>query len=74
MRILKTFLLLCLALNMQAIEIPKTGPQYMPTEMEPIVAPFDVSGIRKPAFASRTATVKMNRKGLSTKLSANTLK
>jgi polygalacturonase len=45
----------------------KAGPQYMPAEISPIVAPFDVSGINRPAFAQRMATVKMNREGLSTK-------
>ena len=49
------------------MEKPKAGPQYMPAEMEPIVAPFDVSGIHKPEFAHRTATVKMAKKGLSTR-------
>lgn len=44
----------------------KAGPQYMPADMEPITAPFDVSGIRKPVFAQRSETVRMNRKGLST--------
>ncbi|MCR4914327.1 MAG: hypothetical protein K6A96_01015 [Prevotella sp.] len=45
----------------------KAGPQYMPAEIPPIEAPFDVSGISRPVFAQRTVTVKMNREGLSTK-------
>lgn len=45
----------------------KAGPQYMPVEIPPIVAPFDVSGISRPVFAQRMMTVKMNREGLSTK-------
>ena len=44
----------------------KTGPEYMPAVMEPITAPFDVSGISRPVFADRMATVKMNKRGLST--------
>lgn len=58
---------LCASLTAGAIEKPKAGPQYMPEVMEPITAPFDVSGIHKPEFASRTATVRMAKKGLSTK-------
>ena len=45
----------------------KAGPQYMPAEIPPIVAPFDISGISRPVFAQRMMTVKMNREGLSTK-------
>ncbi len=68
MRKAATILLaLCMSLTAWAFEKPKAGPQYMPTEIEPIVAPFDVSGIHKPQFASATATVKMAKKGLSTK-------
>ncbi|MBQ8467917.1 MAG: hypothetical protein IJ546_09540, partial [Prevotella sp.] len=44
-----------------------TGPEYMPEVMDPVTAPFDVNGISRPVFAERTTTVKMNRKGLSTK-------
>ncbi|MBQ9671436.1 MAG: hypothetical protein IJV34_01110 [Prevotella sp.] len=58
---------LCASLTAWAIEIPKAGPQYMPEVMETIVAPFDVSGIHMPTFAASTATVKMAKKGLSTK-------
>ncbi len=50
-------LALCASLTAWAIEMPKAGPQYMPEVMEPIVAPFDVSGIHKPEFASRSVTV-----------------
>ena len=45
----------------------KAGPEYMPAEMEPVTAPFDVSGISRPVFADRTRTVKMNKRGLSTR-------
>lgn len=44
-----------------------TGPEYMPEVMEPVKAPFDVSGISRPVFADRTRTVKMNKRGLSTR-------
>ena len=60
-------LALCTSMMAWAIEKPKAGPQYMPEVMEPIAAPFDVSGIHKPEFANRSATVKMAKKGLSTK-------
>lgn len=59
-------LALCASLTTWAIEMPKAGPQYMPEVMEPIVAPFDVSGIHLPVFAQRTTVVKMARNGLST--------
>ena len=39
----------------------------MPAEVETIVAPFDMSGVHKPEFATVTTTVKMTKKGLSTK-------
>lgn len=58
---------LMVALSARAMKIPQAGPQYMPEVMELITAPFDVSGIRMPVFTSRSATVKMNRRGLSTK-------
>ena len=57
---------LCASLIAGAIDIPQAGPQYMPDGMEPIVAPFDVSGIHRPEFAPHSVTVKMVRKGLST--------
>ena len=60
-------LVLCASLTAWAIEIPKAGPQYMPAEVEPIVAPFDMSGVHKPEFATATTMVKMAKKGLSTK-------
>lgn len=44
----------------------RVGPQYMPTDIASIKAPFDVSGIKRPVFANRTTTVKMKRNGLST--------
>ena len=66
-RTLTILVCLCVSLVAWAIEIPKAGPQYMPNEIEPIVAPFDVSGIQKPMFVNRTITVKMAKKGLSTK-------
>ena len=59
-------LLLLLPLHAEAQQM-KAGPEYMPAEMEPITAPFDVCGISRPAFADRTATVKMNKRGLSTR-------
>ena len=49
------------------IEKPLAGPQYMPAEMEPVVAPFDVSGIHLPEFVNRSTTVKMAKRGLSTR-------
>ena len=62
-----TLLTFCASLTAWAIDIPKAGPQYMPEVMEPVVAPFDVSGIQKPEFAKAAVTVKMAKKGLSTK-------
>ena len=59
-------LLLLLPLHAEA-QLMKTGPEYMPAEMEPVTAPFDVSGISRPVFADRTRTVKMNKRGLSTR-------
>ena len=59
-------LLLLLPLHAEAQQM-KAGPEYMPAEMEPITAPFDVCGISRPVFADRTATVKMNKRGLSTR-------
>lgn len=44
-----------------------TGPEYMPEVMDPVTAPFDVNGISRPVFAERTTTVKMNKRGLSTR-------
>lgn len=67
MKKIMTALALCASLVAWGIDIPKAGPQYMPAEIESIVAPFDVSGIQKPAFATATTTVKMAKKGLSTK-------
>ncbi len=62
------FVLCLFVINrVSGIEIEKAGPQFMPAEIEPIAAPFDISGIKKPQFAERTATVRMNRNGLSTK-------
>ena len=67
MKKIATFLLiLCTSLTAWAVEVSKVGPQYMPAEIEPIVAPFDVSGIHKPVFARRTTTVKMSKNGHST--------
>jgi polygalacturonase len=59
-------LLLLLPLHAEA-QLMKAGPEYMPAEMEPVTAPFDVSGISRPVFADRTRTVKMNKRGLSTR-------
>ena len=62
-----TACLLFVALSVKAIEVPNAGPQYMPVQIDSIVAPFDVSGIHKPVFVSNTVTVKMPKKGLSTR-------
>ena len=43
-------LLLLLPLHAEA-QLMKAGPEYMPAEMEPITAPFDVCGISRPVFA-----------------------
>lgn len=66
MRNLLLTMLLLLPLYAGAQQM-KAGPEYMPAEMEPITAPFDVCGISRPVFADRTATVKMNKRGLSTR-------
>lgn len=41
----------------------RVGPQYMPTDIASVKAPFDVRGIKRPVFANRTTTVKMKRNG-----------
>lgn len=50
-----------------SIDTTRIGPKAMPSVMEPISAPFDVSGISKVSFNQRREVVSMSHKGLSTK-------
>ena len=45
----------------------KVGPVAMPVQMEPVTAPFDVSGIAAQEFPARRIVVQMQKKGLSTR-------
>lgn len=45
----------------------QVGPQQMPVEIEPVDAPFVMPSFERPVFPERTVTVKMSRRGLSTR-------
>ena len=45
----------------------QVGPQAMPDTIAPIKAPFEIAQLQRPVFPNQSVTVKMNRKGLSTK-------
>lgn len=51
----------------------QVGPQCMPQEIETIAAPFDMPQLQCPQFPDRTAVVKMNRKGMSTRAIQQTI-
>ena len=60
-------LVLPLAAAVPVVDRAKVGPAAMPERIEPVTAPFDVSGIAAPEFAPRRMTVPMHRTGLSTR-------
>ena len=44
----------------------QVGPEAMPRTIAPIKAPFEMPQLQRPEFDSRTVTVRMSKKGLST--------
>ena len=66
-----SLLLLSLLTPLQAtvpvVDRAKVGPAAMPVQMEPVTAPFDVSGIAAQEFLARRIVVQMQKKGLSTR-------
>lgn len=61
---------LFVALTMKANSLPTlkdVGPSALPTSIAPVKAPFQTAHFTIPEFPSRSVTVKMKKKGVSTK-------